>query len=168
MKKIIKSKIFLVFITSIICISGTVTATTLYFANQVSYTPSDDSTITNVQDALNNLYSVKTELNNLRSLGDATSADILEGKLAVVKGELVTGSYDSSEHALADGTYYITVGVTAAYRNVSQYGLAQSRSVNYVVKLVVKDGTPTVSWHSAPYTGSEDLWITAGGVRISS
>ena len=55
MKKVIKSRIFLVIITMIICISGTLYAATKYYASDVIYNSSDGSTMT-VSDALNELY----------------------------------------------------------------------------------------------------------------
>lgn len=87
-----KNKMFILMIIVIVSASMGVGATTLYQSTQIAYTPSDDSTITNVQDALNNLYSIKTELNYLKQLGDATADNISEGKTAVVNGVLVTGS----------------------------------------------------------------------------
>ena len=55
MKKIIKNRIFLVIITIIICISGTLYATTTYKATDVVYNASDGTSM-NVNDALNELY----------------------------------------------------------------------------------------------------------------
>ena len=67
MNKIFNSKIFLIFITAVICIGGTVTATTLYHSNQVSYND------TNVEEALNNLYA---RISKVYYLGVGTSFDI--------------------------------------------------------------------------------------------
>ena len=55
MKKVIKSRIFLVIITIIICISGTLYAATTYKASDVVYNASDGTSM-NVEDALNELY----------------------------------------------------------------------------------------------------------------
>ena len=55
MKKVIKSRIFLVIITMIICISGTLYAANTYKASDVLYTTSDGSSMT-VNEALNELY----------------------------------------------------------------------------------------------------------------
>ena len=55
MKKILKSKIFLVITTMIICISGTLYAATKYYASDVVYNASDGTSMT-VSDALNELY----------------------------------------------------------------------------------------------------------------
>ena len=42
--------------------------------------------------AINSLYSMKTELDNLNSLGDATASDITKGKTAWVNGAKLTGT----------------------------------------------------------------------------
>ena len=55
MKKVIKSRIFLVIITMIICISGTLYASTTYKASDVVYNASDGTSMS-VNDALNDLY----------------------------------------------------------------------------------------------------------------
>ena len=58
MKKVIKSRLFIVILTMIICISGTLYAANVYYANEVKYTPTDSSwNVTNVNEALNSLYS---------------------------------------------------------------------------------------------------------------
>ena len=55
MKKIIKSRIFLIIITTIIVTSISVYAATTYKATDVVYNASDGSSM-NVNDALNELY----------------------------------------------------------------------------------------------------------------
>ena len=59
MKKIMKSRIFLVIITMIICISGTLYAAATYKATDVVYNASDGTSM-NVNDALNDLYEKNT------------------------------------------------------------------------------------------------------------
>ena len=61
MKKIIKSRIFLVIITMIICISGTLYAATTYKASDVVYNASDGTSM-NVNDALNKLYAKQSNV----------------------------------------------------------------------------------------------------------
>ena len=57
MKKELKNRFFLIFMTAFVCIGGTVTATTLYNSSQVLYTPNDDTwDVDNVNDALNGLF----------------------------------------------------------------------------------------------------------------
>lgn len=66
-----RKNILLVLITSIICISGTVYATYVYRANDISYVPSDENwNVTNVEDAINNLKSDVSNINRLNALGD--------------------------------------------------------------------------------------------------
>ena len=84
-------------------------ATSLYYAKDISYEPSDASwEVSNVNDALNNLYSMKIELDNIKNLGNATAADILSGKTAVVKGKTITGTNDG-------GTKIVNLGTGTSY-----------------------------------------------------
>ena len=87
MKKLLKNRIFIVVITMIICISGTLYATNLYKASEVVYSSSDGTT-TDVNTALNNLYS---DYNSLKKKGNATANQILNGKTAIVNGNEITG-----------------------------------------------------------------------------
>ena len=91
MKKIIKSRLFIVIITTIIVASGTLYAANKYQASEVIYNASD-GTSTTVNRTLDDLYSIKETLDNINGLGDATNNDIVEGKTAVVKGNLITGT----------------------------------------------------------------------------
>ena len=73
MKRILKSRVFLVIITILLTFGTTVGAVVLYEANQVSYTPQDSSwDVDTVEKALNDLY------NNL-GRGTATESQVLEG-----------------------------------------------------------------------------------------
>ena len=93
MKKVLNSKIFIVIITMVICISGTLYATNVYKSEEVIYTPKNSEwSVENVKSALDDLYSMKTELDTIKGIGDATAGDIASGKTAVVKGEKVTGT----------------------------------------------------------------------------
>ena len=76
-KKILKSKIFLVIVTMIFSVGTTVFAAIVYNANQISYTPSDENWSANRVDlALNDLYTKNktntTEYLNFKS-GIATA-----------------------------------------------------------------------------------------------
>lgn len=88
------------FMLGIILCSGVVYGTSAYESNNIKYNPTDTSWgVTNVNDAINSLYSMKkeldttkTSLNNLKGIGDATAEQILKGKKAVVKGSTITGT----------------------------------------------------------------------------
>jgi len=86
-------KIIFGIVISILVSGGIVYAAVTYKASDVSYESSDASwEVSNVSDAINSLYSMKTELENIKSVGDATASDIADGKTAVVKGVEVTGT----------------------------------------------------------------------------
>lgn len=57
--------ILLVVITMLVCTSGSIIATTLYYAKQVTYTPLNENLeVSDVDDALNELYNQQLELKN--------------------------------------------------------------------------------------------------------
>lgn len=65
MKKVVNNKLFLIIITAIICIGGTVTATVLYNANQISYVPKDSAwEASDVKTALDDLYTMADSIIN--------------------------------------------------------------------------------------------------------
>ena len=88
MKKIIKNKIILIVILCIISCGIGVYAATTYKASDIVYNASDGTSI-NVNDALNDIYTIKTQ-------GNATENDILNGKTAVVKGKMITGTFKNN------------------------------------------------------------------------
>jgi len=92
MKKIINKSSIFTFILGILFCNGIIYGVNLYKSEDIQYTPTDNSwEVDNVNDALNDLYNIKKELDNIKNLGDATSSDIEKDKTAVVNGELVTG-----------------------------------------------------------------------------
>ena len=94
---LIKNNIFGFIIGIVVASSVSVIAATVYYSNQVSYTPTDTTwNVENVKDALDELRSIETELTNLKNLGDATANEIVVGKTAVVNGQLVTGTLEQS------------------------------------------------------------------------
>mgnify|MGYP004550698229 CR=1 FL=1 len=88
MKKIIKSRIFIFVLTAVIFTGVGVYAANTYKASDVVYNASDGTT-TNVEIVLNDIYKIKTQ-------GDATENDILNGKTAVVQGKLITGNFSKT------------------------------------------------------------------------
>ena len=133
MKKIIKSRIFLVIITMIICISGTLYAANTYKASDVIYNASDGTSM-NVNDALNNIYQIT-------KLGDATADNILKGKTAVVQGKLITGSLQKN-----------IVGNFSAAISIQAYDYYDSRSST--LNFQYKNGSVTLT--NADYLSSKD------------
>ena len=91
--KIKRNSLFAFLLGAIIFGSIGIYGANAYKSNTIEYSPTDSSWgINNVSDALNSLYNMKTELNDLKGLGNATAEDITSGKTAVVQGKLVTGT----------------------------------------------------------------------------
>ena len=94
----------------------------VYESDTIEYSPTDESwSVSNVNEAINSLYSMKNELNatetslnNLKAIGDATAAQILSGKKAVVKGSTITGTMTDrgavTNSLNAGGSYTIPAG----------------------------------------------------------
>ena len=78
MKKIIKSRIFLIVICGIIFTGLGVYATTIYKASDVVYNASDGSSM-NVNDALNELYNNRDKLTNFNLTQIATASTGISG-----------------------------------------------------------------------------------------
>jgi len=101
-------------IVGIMLCGGIVYGLNVYESNSIKYSPTDAGwEVSNVSDAINSLYSMKTELDNIKSVGDATSSDIAVGKTAVVQGELITGTgsnlkYKSFGCSSKDTTFTLT------------------------------------------------------------
>ena len=86
MKRVIKNRLFLVLFTAIICIIGSVYATTRYLASEIEYKD------TTVENALNDLYTVHEIYKNLNTETNFTANDLISGKTAYnSNGELITG-----------------------------------------------------------------------------
>ena len=142
MKKFIKNNIF-GFILGIILCGGIVYGVNTYESNTIEYSPTDTSwNVSNVNEAINSLYSIKTELdatkteldstktelnstqtslNNLKGIGDATAAQILSGKKAVVKGSTLTGTMTNRGAWTNTPTGSGKVTIPAGYHNGSGY-----------------------------------------------
>lgn len=133
MKKLIRSRIFLVIICGIVFTSIGAYAATTYKASEISYTPSDGTEI-NVENALNDIY-------NIKKLGDATAGDIASGKTAVVQGKLITGSLQKN-----------TVGNFSAAISIKAYDYYDSRSST--LNFQYKNGSVTLT--NADYLSSKD------------
>jgi len=67
-----------------------------YKASDVSYS-NDKTSATNVHGALDDLYNIKQELIDIKSLGNAASSEIAKGQTAVVQGQLVTGTMEEKQ-----------------------------------------------------------------------
>ena len=84
----------------------------VYNSNSIEYNPTDSSwKVSNVNDAINSLYSMKQELDNIKSIGDATAADVLNDKTAVVKGKKIIGTLTNYKNGQLwinsdNGTFY--------------------------------------------------------------
>lgn len=125
MKKLFDKKVLFSFFSGILVCSGIVYGANQYQSNGIEYTPTDNNwKVSNVNDAINSLYSMKTELDNIKGIGDATAANILKGKKAVVKGSAVTGTMNNHSKAQIwingdNGTFYDNVNYTSSSGNVT-------------------------------------------------
>lgn len=106
MKRILRSRIFLVLICGLLFTNFGVYAGTTYSSNMIMYKTNDGEKT--VESALNELYPIKT-------MGDATENDILSGKTAIVQGKLITGTLENTEK-----TYKIIS--TVGRNSVNAYG----------------------------------------------
>ena len=154
MKKVIKSRIFLVIITMIICISGTLYAANTYKATDVVYNASDGTSM-NVNEALNELY-------NKESSGvEMTIIDTID-KIEVTSSSKPSYTYDIKK-------------LTDNYANLTQNnfftefsgieGVTSSNTwANTAVSIEKKYDSNT-----GILTISINYWTSAGGycVRIS-
>jgi len=99
-------------IVGIMLCGGIVYGLNVYESNSIKYSPTDAGwEVSNVNDAINSLYSMKTELDNIKSVGDAVASDILEGKTALVQGELITGNATAKDRdwrLVVEFTTYLT------------------------------------------------------------
>ena len=133
MKKLIRSRIFLVIICGIVFTSIGAYAATAYKASDVIYASSDGTSM-NVNDALNDIY-------NIKKLGNATAGDIASGKTAVVQGKLITGNLQKN-----------TVGNFSAAISIQAYDYYDSRSST--LNFQYKNGSVTLT--NADYLSSKD------------
>jgi len=135
-----------------IIFGGIVYGANIYESNTIEYSPTDSSwEVNNVGAAINSLYDMKTELENIKSVGDATASDILAGKTALVKGVEVTGTASLSTNAVTRH-YSAKTGVWGEGGGSKQTGThTVSKNgkvlINYlcVYYKITGDGNPTVS-----------------------
>lgn len=111
MKKLLKNRLFIIIVTMIICISGTIYAVNKYQAYEVIYNKKDGTT-TDVNKALDELYE------NI-SFGDATSEDIANGKTAIVKGKMITGIATDNKTYISNSLNNIKLIYSGGYKGTS-------------------------------------------------
>ena len=133
MKKIIKkiksNSLFTFILGGLIFGSIGIYGANVYESNTIEYSPTDENwEVSTVNEAINSLYSMKTELDNtktalntLKGIGDATAAQILSGKKAVVKGSTITGTMTNRGAWTNTPTGSGNVTIPAGYHNGSGY-----------------------------------------------
>ena len=102
MKKILKSRIFLVIITAIICTSIGVSATILYQADEIGFTPDDPNwNVNNLEDALNDLYENKEDSSDILWVNPSPTSEFTSKSisldLSAYNAILVVGNYTNNE-----------------------------------------------------------------------
>jgi len=144
----------------------------VYQSNTIEYSPTDESwSVSNVNEAINSLYSMKTELDNIKSIGDATAAQILSGKKAVVKGSTVTGTMTNRgavTNALnAGGSYTIPAGYHNGSGKVTANSLASQTSATATAAQILSGQTAYVNGTKVTGTmannGAVAKTLNAGG-----
>lgn len=104
-------KIIFGIVIGIILGSGIVYAIN-YSAKDISYTK-NDCIQTTVQDSLDELYNIDSELSNLKNIGNAEASDIANGKTALVNGQEITGTLKKGGYvALFDSSSSITTSTS--------------------------------------------------------
>ena len=108
MKKIVLTNL-LSFVIGGLIFGGIVYAAN-YNASDITYIK--DGTETTVNEVINDLYNMETELNEIKSLGTAKASDITAGETAVVGGKLITGTKAtglSGKYTLSvSGSFWLT------------------------------------------------------------
>ncbi len=115
------------------------------------------SSATNVNDALNDLYSKlnekQTEINTIKNIGNATSDKILSGYTAYVKGNTITGSIPSkgattytpgtSNQTIASGQYLSNAQTIKGDANLVAANIAKGKSIFGINGTYTSDATAT-------------------------
>ena len=150
------------FVLGVILCGSLVYASGLYNANDIKYESKDTSwNVSNVNQAINSLYSMKTELDNLKGIGDATASQILSGQIAVVKGNTVTGTMEnrgtldwspstSTSYTIPPGYYS---GGTISTENAYNIASSQLTCLNVVQN----------AWNAGTTSGSVSYTIPSDG-----
>jgi len=118
MKKIFDKEILMtIIISAIIFLNLGIYAATLFDSKDISYYPKNNEwKVNKVDSALNDLYvNFNKKVADLKSFGDAEATDILEGKTAVVKDNLITGTMKNNENLDWSPTTASTYDVQEGY-----------------------------------------------------
>ena len=158
MKKIFDKKTIFSFVLGIILCSGIVYGANVYHSSSIEYSPTDSSwEVKNVNDALNSLYSMKTELDNLKGIGDATADQILSGKTALVQGSTITGTMIDrgavTSTLNAGGSYTIPAGYHNGGGKVTANSLASQTSATATAANIASGKTAWVNGTKITGTG---------------
>ena len=156
MKKIFDKKTIFSFVLGIILCSGIVYAAS-YLASDVAYEPEDTSwEVSNVNEALNDLYYMKTELDILKSLGDATAADITSGKTALVNGKLITGT-NINNNGNTFKYEVVTTTTSTTTRKINLKNEYKSMEYCFVIVNISSDRKDTFSGNSISFSGPNSI-----------
>jgi len=149
MKNFIKSNVFGFMLGVILC-GGIVYGVNTYQSNSIEYSPTDSSwNVNNVNEAINSLYNNVTELENIKSIGTATSAQIISGRTALVQGSLVTGTMINRGAWTNTPTSSGKVTIPAGYHNGSGYV-----DTSQVYEIGADEGTIVFTEYKNQYVGT--------------
>lgn len=174
MKKNLKRNLFIFFIFAFGITAG-VGAAVVYYSQEISYTPTDSTwNVSNVKEALDSLYTVKTGLDEIKAYGTATAGQIASGKTAIVKGQKITGtlpSQSASNQTLQPstsvtynaGNYSSAWTVSAAAGNPYKYYAFSHKAATANTPYTLKLGTWTsLAWTSKSGYGYSSFSIDLG------
>ena len=152
MKKIIKNKIILMVILCIVSCGIGVTAASIYYATDISYTPTDSSwEVSNVSEALNDLYILENDDTAEIIETGTVSQYLAHSSSKSVKFTFKNNYIDEDNAHILITNVSISGGTPAPYFN--QYGLRKEIIGNYTeitlynaAGTTAGDGTITINY----------------------
>ena len=160
MKKIFDKKTILtIIITITICFGGMVVASAIYYATDVSYTPTDSSwKVSNVNDALNELYNEKDK--------NMSSAAYISDIMTQLYAETTTKKLQIT---LPAGTYWVQASINN-YRNIPENELWSKLETSWNSTQIYNDDQYYHKAHGGIVTITQETTLiatySAGGLNV--
>lgn len=117
-----------------------------------------------LEEAYTEIANYRSVIDNLKSQGDATAADIALGKTALVQGQLITGSFDSSMNVLPTVNVTLT-GNTTYMGYINGYWAA----INERGELIISAMSNSTAYESIYFVATSiGIGIAGAGFGVSS